>query len=357
MATTLVVDTEYREGVTIDLGSLEAFACVARLLAHSNRKDRFMRKYERNSVVYLALIATVAVAVFMLEGTALAQTAPTRYMISLLDRSGSMSQVRATGETRWVAAKTRAKDKITLFSSAPGLRVSVWTFEGSGFINHTNGFVAPATAIAVINGLSGPNGNVTPLAKSACDVVDQLVSATGNRAYRILALASDGEENSTPTSHPCYGFASSSSIAPYTVGSWHNKVYTKAQNVVVHVDLFDYITSISSQTATEIPGKGDQLTAAPISSAVPLASFFQTLANSTGGTYTHVGDSQPVPVAGDVTGDYCVDDDDIDAVFADYGLTVPPADPRNDLNGDRVVDYYDYQLVVDNYGDGSGCAW
>lgn len=58
------------------------------------------------------------------------------------------------------------------------------------------------------------------------------------------------------------------------------------------------------------------------------------------------------PVLGDVNGDHCVDLTDYNSVIADYGKTVPPANPANDLNGDGVVNVQDRLIVVQNYGEG-----
>lgn len=279
---------------------------------------------------------------------------PTKYVLTILDRSGSMTSVRTTGETRWVAAKARAKDKIDAFSASGSTQVAVWSFTDTGYIQHTIGFVTPATAKAAIDALPGPSG-VTPLAKTACDAVASLVAITPNRFQRILQLNSDGEENSTPTTHACYGPASVSAIAPYTAGSWHNKVYTAAQGVVVHVDLFgNNLLAAAGEGKAETSSKEAPFTKQEGTQAVSLGAFFQSLATSTGGTYTSVTDSARVPVTGDVNADYCVNDTDLDIITsaANYGKSVPPADPRADVNFDRKVDDGDILFVYNNYGRG-----
>lgn len=301
------------------------------------------------------LVAVLALGAVLGEQEASAQ-APTRYVLTILDRSGSMSLVRTTGETRWQAAKTRAKDKINLFAGVPGNTVvAVWSFTDSGYTQHTIGFVSPSAARSTIDALPGPGG-VTPLAGTACSAVDALVSVTSNRVFRILQMNSDGEENSTPTTNQCWGPASTSATVPYTLGSWHRKVYDKAQSVVVHVDLFGNNISLASAGNLEQPSKRAPFTNATLSAtAVPLNSFFQALSTSTGGSFTAVLDSARAPVAGDLNGDYCVNDGDLNLILDNYGLTVPPADPRADLNYDRVVDENDYLQVFNYYGTGSSC--
>ena len=64
---------------------------------------------------------------------------------------------------------------------------------------------------------------------------------------------------------------------------------------------------------------------------------------------SHVGTQ---PVYGDVTGDGCVDNADYTAIMDDYGLSVPPADPEADINGDGAVNYFDLLLLNQNWGEG-----
>ncbi len=312
----------------------------------------------KKALVLSMLVAVIAVASLGQVREARAQSVPTRYVLTILDRSGSMAAQRPTGETRWVAAKLRAKDRITLFSSVPGpTLVAVWSFTNTGYTQHTIGFVSPAAASAAIDALPAPSGN-TPLAKTACDAVAALIAVTPNRFQRVLQLNSDGEENSTPATHACYGPATVAALAPYTVGSWHNKVYAQAQGVVVHVDLFGANIQSAGARSLEASSKDAPFTASSGgvgTNAVTLSAFFQSLATSTGGTYNVVLDSSPLPVVGDLTADYCVDDDDLNLILDNYGKAVPPADPRADLNFDRKVDETDYLQVFNYYGNGSGC--
>jgi hypothetical protein len=308
----------------------------------------------KKALLLSTLIAVIAIGSTWGVREAAAQV-PTRYVLTILDRSGSMGAVRTSGETRWEAAKARAKDKVDLFSAVAGQTlVSVWSFTDTGYTQHTIGFVGKDMAKAAITALPGPSGS-TPLAKTACDAVGALIAVTPNRFQRILQLNSDGEENSTPSTHACFGPASVSAIAPYTAGSWHNKVYTAAQGVVVHVDLFGNNILSSGAGKLEVPSKDAPFTAQEGTAAVSLSAFFQSLATSTGGTYNTVIDSAPVPVAGDLNRDLCVNDADLDLVLENFGKAVPPADPRADLNLDRKVDETDYLQVFNYYGNGPRC--
>ncbi|MBZ4419777.1 S8 family serine peptidase [Myxococcus sp. RHSTA-1-4] len=59
-----------------------------------------------------------------------------------------------------------------------------------------------------------------------------------------------------------------------------------------------------------------------------------------------------VIVVGDVNGNGCVNADDINLITAAIGQTVPPADPALDLNGDAVINVYDRNIALQNYGKG-----
>ena len=128
--------------------------------------------------------------------------------------------------------------------------------------------------------------------------------------------------------------------------------------MVVHVELFGTNIQSAGAKSLEASSKDAPFTASSGgvgTNAVTLSAFFQSLATSTGGTYNVVLDSSPLPVVGDLTADYCVDDDDLNLILDNYGKAVPPADPRADLNFDRKVDETDYLQVFNYYGNGSGC--
>ncbi|WP_257450707.1 S8 family serine peptidase [Archangium lipolyticum] len=59
-----------------------------------------------------------------------------------------------------------------------------------------------------------------------------------------------------------------------------------------------------------------------------------------------------VIVVGDVDGNGCVNTDDINLITAAMGQTVPPAAPALDLNGDAVINVFDRNIALQNYGKG-----
>ena len=219
---------------------------------------------------------------------------------------------------------------------------------------HTAGFVTPASAVSVISSLVGPTSSAprTPLAGGACDAVDALVAAA-SPGLRILYLGSDGLENNTPASHPCFGPSSTSDVPPYTSGSWQNHVYSSAvSNVVVQVDLFNFadITSLmlapfDMEKQMPILGSMKQLTPT-------LDQFMTALAEDSGGTITIASDDDPLPVLGDYDGDGCVTAADATGLIQSMGLTVPPANAEYDINSDGIIDFEDYIAWSSTIGNG-----
>ncbi|QSQ21114.1 S8 family serine peptidase [Pyxidicoccus parkwayensis] len=59
-----------------------------------------------------------------------------------------------------------------------------------------------------------------------------------------------------------------------------------------------------------------------------------------------------VIVVGDVNGNGCVNADDINLITAAIGQTVPPADPALDLNADAIINIFDRNIALQNYGKG-----
>ncbi|MCP3136710.1 S8 family serine peptidase [Pyxidicoccus xibeiensis] len=59
-----------------------------------------------------------------------------------------------------------------------------------------------------------------------------------------------------------------------------------------------------------------------------------------------------VIVVGDANGNGCVDADDINLITAAIGQSVPPASPALDLNGDAVINIFDRNIALQNYGKG-----
>ncbi|RKH54023.1 peptidase S8 [Corallococcus sp. AB050B] len=59
-----------------------------------------------------------------------------------------------------------------------------------------------------------------------------------------------------------------------------------------------------------------------------------------------------VILVGDVNGNGCINDEDLNLINASFGQTVPPGNPAYDLDGSGRIDVYDRNLVLQNYGKG-----
>jgi hypothetical protein len=312
---------------------------------------------------------TVAAVLITLLGSSTVAQAQVRRMLVLIDASGSMNIARPQDPlftTRFEAAKDLAKRRIVAQSRLRIQSFAVYTFSGSTTTQHTAGFVELNEALATINGLDlfTVGGGVTPLAGSVCDAVDALVAATpGVNDTRVLQLSSDGEENSTPPGHQCAGPASADAAAPYTPGSWHNKVlaYVKAHDVSTYIDLFDNsqvsftgtprASDPDAMATARLARAGANLTAAPT-----LSEFFTTLAVETGGRLEVVSDQQAaLPVFADFNGNACVDRSDALLVARAIGRTGEPQGNPLDLDADGVVGFADYALAVSSFTAG-GCG-
>jgi hypothetical protein len=304
-----------------------------------------------------AVLAIAAIAAT--TGSAEAQE---RYMLVLVDASGSMTTVRAdpTYPTRWDAAKALSDQRIVEAATTGGLDgVAVWTFKGSSATAHTAGFVDVNTARAAVMGLSGPSG-ATPLAGSLCDAIDELVKLDDPNDTRILHLASDGLENATPALHACYGPDSVIDFAPYSAGSWQNKVYDKATNPggtlpsIVQIDLFDYtqVTGFAAaramaKAAVEAKESSKARGREPGKKPPTIYQLFTAITEATGGKFTIIGDDQRLlPPFGDVTGDLCVDYDDAYDIAWHFNETLPGPGGKYDLDYDRIITYADYELAA-----------
>lgn len=275
-------------------------------------------------------------------------------MVVLVDASGSMGAIRPVdGLSRFEAAQTRTANWVTTLAANPApTEVAVFTFRNDATAqSQTPGFVSPTDAVAAIQGLSGPGG-LTPLAGSLCDAINLLISRNtpGNR---ILILGSDGLENNTPSTHPCFGPTSTTDMVPYSLGSWQNLVYTSAiANVVVQVELFDNSGVLGSFLGILDTEQGSPFMAFGLDGAPTLLQFATALAEDSGGTVTVVQDNAPVPVFGDYNGDGCVATDDATDLIQSLGQTVPPGNPAYDLNADGVIDVNDYVAWASNIGNG-----
>lgn len=280
------------------------------------------------------------------------------YLLEIIDASGSMTTIRSsTGNTRFEDAKTRAIDFINSTNINPSsirLNVSVWTFKNQNYYMHTNGYVDVSAAIKTIQGLGGPSGS-TPLAMTLWEGHDDVKNVMPGLGRGIIHLNSDGLENSTPKTHPAYGPNSSSTTAPFDAGSWQNKIYTKfTPPVVIYVDVFtNYITNLKSTMA--VREMASNRTTASVRASDRWA-FFKAIAEKTGGTVSVINDNKPLPVAGDINGDFCVNDKDTNIILKYYDRPVTtPESALADLNKDGFISYDDYMIVLNNWGKGSGC--
>lgn len=295
-----------------------------------------------------------------------------RKMLVLIDASGSMSTVRADSLTRFEAAKQRAIDQIGVQAGLGLAGVAVYTFSDTTSTAQTTGFVSANTAIAAITGLDlfTVGGGNTPLAGAMCDAVDVLVAQTASQ--KILEVASDGEENFTPSTHPCFGPFSTDPNPPYTTGSWQNLVLSKVSNapggIQVQIDLFDPgpVTGFAafaaamdpeaSQTAATRFATAGAMLAAAGEGPPTLKDFFTEIALVSGGRLTVVEDTQTsVPVVGDADGNSCIDRSDAIAVARAFGQTGAPQDLPFDLNNSGAVGFSDYAAEVSRFTPG-GCG-
>ena len=292
-----------------------------------------------------------------------------RRMLVLIDATGSMTLPRpgdVVNPTRFHAAKALATQRV-LEQDALGLDgVAVYTFQdASATLRTPGGFVPTNDALTAIDGLD-PNTvpfGITPLAGSMCDAVDTLVTDGG--AVKILQVSSDGEENATPPSHPCFGPFSSVSTEPFELGSWQNKVYVKAVGaVIVRIDLFNPapIISLAAQAAADPEGGATasmqqfaSIAASAIGDRPPtLEEFFGALARATGGQLVVAHDEEPLPVFADMDGDRCVNRTDAILLARQFGKSTPAVDGKFDLNQDGVIGFADYQILLDHRTPGCG---
>jgi hypothetical protein len=325
-----------------------------------------MRLFQKRSSQVLALFALALLASIH---EAEAQPQPTEeHIIILIDRSGSMQTTRSDGRTRFNEAIRRATEFVNLASTYPRL-FAVWTFEGTSYYKN-QGFNTASVTRTTLSTLRVGSGT-TPLAYTLCDAVDSLLTfKPGTFATKVIRLASDGQENSTPSGTQCYGPSSTTQWPTLTTGSWQWKVRNKLRTgsatnstetpftAVLHVDVFSNYISLTgaADSAYEVSDAGDRVAPSSTMSQTSFYSFLQGLASASGGSAINIGDSAPAPVLGDTNGDYCVNNLDYNLVMANYGLRVPPADARADLNRDGIVEYYDYSIVMNNWGKGTGCS-
>lgn len=331
---------------------------------------------------------TIVGASLLATGTAHAD----RTIIILLDQSGSMATPRSSDSVvRYEKARQLAAQRV--FNAATvdveGLaNVAVIAFSETSTYPLTGGtinnptFVDTDTAIAAINNPANNYipGALTPLADGMCDAIRALRNPILTTTIRRLETYTDGGENNSVLEsidpNKCGGTWSGSGH-PYdgdggggipVEDSWQQNVLHLATLFLPGVELTTSTTLFTNvETALFFGGGGGgggfvnpelarlgKLGRIVISSLLaPISDeqFFRELAEVTGGTFTLVLDSQPVPVFADVDGDFDVDRNDAIALARQFGA---PATEEFDLNNDGAIGWGDYAVLIARFGTGTG---
>jgi hypothetical protein len=296
---------------------------------------------------------------------------------------------------------------------------ALWAFDssfgaGNGWVVHVRDF--PSTKAQVLESLgysstgtplsAGPNivftpTSSTPLAGAGCLAGGYLVASVdangadispqtgyewkkekspGVRAQikRQLYIGTDGLENDTPTSgtgSECGGVTSNAAYENFEPASWQYKLRNKLLTgnptinttlnslLTVDVDLIfkSYITGLSGGNSERNYSSGSPYSTEPtLNQAVEfygglaqntLAGKFKTVTVDASGAITS---RRP----GDVDYSGCVGNADYSELIQWYGQAVSPSHPHSywaDLNGDGWVDYLDYLILYNHWGDGGVC--
>ncbi|MBZ4419776.1 VWA domain-containing protein [Myxococcus sp. RHSTA-1-4] len=300
------------------------------------------------------------------------------HVLILLDVTGSMSLTSVPGKTRLQVAK----DNINNFldTVAPTTRkYAFWKFSGTAatpVYNFSDNKTAAEIKAAVNAAVAGGN---TPLAHSVCAGIDHLLAFLPTQLHtKRVYLATDGEENTTPTTDQCYGPYSVNAYPNLDSGSWQWKVRNKActglanepgpcgvlpppypagLTMIVDIDhLFTDTVPFDNAARSEGVEDGELDTGLTATASLNAdASFFQGVSQETKGRYVAITPSTPpaqaTPLPGDANLDGCVNVTDRSLVLSLYGKTVQAGTP-SDFNRNLVVDSYDYQTVLNNYGRG-----
>jgi hypothetical protein len=341
------------------------------------------------------LVGTLSIA-----GVAAAQQCPASEVIFLFDQSASMNGAGSTGSPKYQIGLAKAQAD---FAALPaGTEVGVIGFGNLPPIGST-----PYTTLYVelregkkkgtddtellgqIASAAIPGPMNTPFAGGACDALTDLLIAQPTcliETTRQLYVYTDGLENSTPSMplHECY--SALSSTAPFDAskagmgfgldaGSWQRKVANKAWTGVPDVDhvpgaipivtnvslLFDFVGLLSTSSGLDGPPAGVDLQSVDANGIA----FFKGIAQVTNGSFFEAkkvnGVATVIPVPGDTDPaptSSCVNAVDINRVLTAFGKRVVANDPvfsqadlaKRDVNNDLVINAFDYQVVLANYG-------
>ncbi|QSQ21113.1 VWA domain-containing protein [Pyxidicoccus parkwayensis] len=324
------------------------------------------------------LLSRTAVALACAGGLSSSAAMADDHVLILLDVTGSMSTLSIPGKTRLQVAKERINSFLDAVPTTP-TKYSFWTFSGTAatpvytFAQNKTAAEIKAAVNATVAG-----GN-TPLAHSICAGIDHLLNFLPTQLHnKRLYMATDGEENATPTTDQCYGPNTVNAWPNLDVGSWQWKVRNKActgiatepgvcgtlpppwppgLTMVMDVDhLLDFTVALNGEARSGGLEDAEWATGFTAgATAATDASFFQGLTKDTKGRYQTITPSTPAgqatALAGDANLDGCVNVTDRSVVLAAYGKTVPAGTPY-DFNRNLTVDSADYQTVLNNYGRG-----
>ncbi|MCP3136709.1 VWA domain-containing protein [Pyxidicoccus xibeiensis] len=323
-------------------------------------------------------LSQTAVALACAGGLSSSAAMADEHVLILLDVTASMSQQSVPGKSRLQVAKENINNFLDTVSPTPR-RYAFWRFSGTAatpvFTIDQNRTAAEVKA--AVNA-SVASGN-TPLAHSICAGIDHLLNFLPAQLHtKRVYLATDGQENTTPTTDQCYGPYSSTAWPTLSVGSWQWKVRNKActglpnepgacgdfpppypdgLTMIVDVDHL-FTDTIPFGADARFDGAEDAERTASLTAGASLnadAAFFQGVSQETRGRYAGITPTTPpaqaTPLPGDANRDGCVNVSDRSLVLSLYNKPVPPGTP-SDFNRNLVVDASDHQTVVNNYGRG-----
>jgi len=201
---------------------------------------------------------------------------------------------------------------------------------------------------------------------------------------RHLIIETDGIENATPVDdtdpYNCGGFTSQLAYDSYEGDSWQAKLRnvlltgnprslsTLDSGLIVDVNLIfkNYVTGLSASASAESRKYVSSTPVTPVYPSAPTLgqalTFYGGLSDNTHGTFKTVTVRADGVVdsrrPGDVDYSGCVGNADYNELVQWYGTQVSPDHPHSywaDLNGDTWVDYYDYLILTQHWGEGGIC--